>query len=158
MKHIYIATSKIAGKGIMAGEDIKAGDLIQYIRGEVKFWVVKDKETSLYGPNWIGLGKDTWIDPDYPHQYLNHSCDPNSGIKGKVAMVAIKDIKEGEEITMDYSIIEGDELWEMQCHCGAKNCRGIIRSIQFLPKNIFQKYMPYIPRYFQKLYKQYHDN
>lgn len=157
MKHIYHTKSKINGLGVFAGENIKKGEVIQYIKGEAKFLAIKNKEDSLSYPNWIGIGKNKWIDPNYPNQYLNHSCEPNSGIKGKVTMVALKDIKEGEEITIDYSIIEGDDLWEMKCNCGNKNCRQIIRSVQFLPEKVFKKYLPYIPKYFKDIHTKTRD-
>ena len=115
MKHIYIRTSQIDGNGVAAGENIKKGEIIQHIKGEAKFLIIKNKRDSLSNPNWIGVGENKWINPDYPNQYLNHSCNPNSGIKGKVTMIALTDIREGEEITIDYSIIEGDDLWEMNC-------------------------------------------
>lgn len=156
MKHIYIAGSKIEGLGVTAGENIKKGEVIQHIKGEAKFLAIKSKDDSLSYPNWIGIGKNKWIDPDFPNQYLNHSCNPNSGIKGKVTMVALKDIKEGEEITIDYSIIEGDDMWEMKCSCKQPNCRKIIRSIQHMPKEQFKKYLPYVPTYFKKLYLKEH--
>ena len=152
MKDIYICNSNIQGKGVSAGENIKRGELIRHIKGEVKFLTIRDENDSKLYPNWIGIGKNKWIDPDHPHQYLNHSCDPNASIKGKISMVAMKNIKEGEEITIDYSITECDELWEMKCYCGAKNCRKIVKSIQYLPEKTFDKYMPYIPTYFKKLY------
>lgn len=171
MKHIYIRTSGIDGKGVAAGENIKKGDSIQHIKGEVRFLTVKNKKDSLSNPNWIGIGENKWIYPDYPNQYLNHSCNPNSGIKGTItikdsdksmkgnyAVVALKDIKEGEEITIDYSIIEGDDLWEMKCTCGEKNCRKIIRSIQFMPEDQFEKYLPYVPTYFKNLYLKRHKH
>ena len=84
MKHIYICTSPIEGKGVSAGEDIKKGEVIQEIKGEARFLTVKNKDDSLSNPNWIGIGKNKWIYPDYPNQYLNHSCNPNSGIRGIV--------------------------------------------------------------------------
>lgn len=138
--------------GVAAGEYIKKGEVIQRIKGEARFLSVKSKEESLSYPNWIGVGKNKWIDPDHPNQYLNHSCNPNTGIKGSVTMVALRDISEGEEITIDYSIIEGDGMWEMECLCNEKNCRGVIRSIQFLPAKQFKRYLPYIPTYFRNLY------
>lgn len=58
-----------------------------------------------------------------PGRYVNHSCDPNTKAE-KNANVAIRDIKEGEEITTDYEL-EG-ALNQFQCHCGSKNCRGLI--------------------------------
>lgn len=158
MKHIYICTSKIEGKGIAAGEDLNKGDVIQRIKGEPKFLAIKNKKDSLSYPNWIGVGKNKWINPDYPNQYLNHSCNPNSGIKGKVTMIALLDINEGEEITIDYSIIEGNDLWEMKCRCGEKNCRKIIRSVQYLPEKQFKKYLPNVSTYFKKLYLKEHPH
>ena len=156
MKHIYIRTSQIEGRGVAAGEDIKKGEVIQHIKGVAKFLDIKTKEDSLSNPNWIGVGKNKWIDPNYPNQFLNHSCNPNSGIKGSVTMVALKDIKEGDEITIDYAIIEGDDMWEMKCSCGEKNCRKIVRSIRYIPLQQFQKYLPYVPNYFKKLYYKEH--
>lgn len=153
MKHIYIATSKIQGFGIMSGEDVKKGEIIRYIKGDIQFKVNKNKKDALAHPNWIGIADNQWIDPEKPYKFLNHSCNPSAGIKGKVSLIAIKDIREGEEITIDYSIIEGDPRWEMTCNCGNLNCRKIIRSIEFLPNETFKKYLPFIPKYFQKIYK-----
>lgn len=155
MKHIYIATSKIAGKGIFAGENIKKGEIIQNIKGEVKFKINKNTRDVFAHPNWVGIAENQWIDPEKPYKFLNHSCEPNIGIKGKVGLIALKDIKEGEEIAIDYSIIEGDDRWQMECLCGNnKKCRKVIRSIHFLPKKTFNKYFPYIAEYFKNIYKK----
>lgn len=153
MKQIYVCDSKIHGKGIRAGEDIKKGEIIQPIKGKMCFLTVKNKKDSLSHPNWIGIAENQWIDPTKPFKFLNHSCKPNSGVKGKVNIVAIKNIKEGEEITIDYSIIEGDNLWEMKCVCNEKGCREVIRSVQHLPEKTFKKYLPFVPNYFKKLYE-----
>jgi len=152
MKHIYIATSKINGKGLYAGEDVKRGETIRLIKGEMKFKVNHGVEDALANPNWIGVAQDQWIDPDKFFKFINHSCDPTAGVKGKVTCVALRDLKEGEEITLDYSTIEGDDLWQMPCSCGSKNCRGIVRSIKYLPEENFKAYFPYVSDYFKKLY------
>ena len=152
MKHIYIATSKINGKGLFAGEDVKKGETIRLIKGEMKFKVNHGIEDSLANPNWIGLDQDQWIDPDKFFKFINHSCAPTAGVKGRVTCVALRDLKEGEEITLDYSTIEGDDLWKMPCSCGVKNCRKIVRSIQYLPEENFKAYFPYVSEYFKKLY------
>ena len=158
MKHVYHTTSKIHGMGVFAGEDIKKGEVIQPIKGKMMHFTVTNKEDSLAYPDWIGIGKNQWIDPEKPFKFINHSCDANSGVQGQIDIVAIKDIKEGEEITIDYSIIEGDAFWEMPCSCGSSNCRKIVRSIQFMPKEQFNKYLPYIPEYFQELYREYQQS
>ena len=156
MKHIYVATSKIAGMGVMIGENTKKGELIRYIKGEMCFKVNKDKKDALANPDWVGIAKNQWIDPEKPYKFLNHSCNPTAGIKGRVSLIALRDLKEGDEVAIDYSTIEADDLWEMPCACGEKDCRKTIKSISFLPAKNFNKYFPFIPRYFQKLYKKTH--
>ena len=41
--------------------------------------------------------------PEEPWIYMNHSCDSNAGVVDDRKLVAAKDIKKGEEITVDYS-------------------------------------------------------
>ena len=152
MKHIYVCSSKIHGFGVNLGEDAKKGEVISRIKGEMKFKVNKNKRDALANPDWVGVAKDQWIDPAKPYKFLNHSCDPSVGIKGRLSLTALRDMKEGDEITIDYSTIEGDPLWEMECACGAQGCRKIIRSVHYLPKQQFKKYLPYVSTYFKNLY------
>ncbi len=154
MKNIYVSTSPIAGKGVSAGENIKRGEVVQTFKGKEKTHVVENKKDSVSDSytNWLGVGRNKWIEVGYPLQYVNHSCNPNCGIKGKVTIVALKNIKKDEEITIDYSITECDDLWEMKCKCGEKICRKIIKSVQFMPEDQFEKYLPYVPTYFKNLY------
>ena len=67
-----------------------------------------------------------------PGLYINHSCNPNSGIKNSVKIVAMKNIRRGEEVTFDYSTSESEKGWYLICHCENKNCRLIIRSYKSL--------------------------
>lgn len=163
MKKVKISKSAISGDGIFAHENIKTGEFIDYIKGPIKHVNTISEGVSLDNPDWVGFKKNYWIDPLPPFKYINHSCDPNCGIRGTKTVVAMKNIKEGEELTMDYAITECDTLWNFKiqtgsfCKCGSKKCRKVIRSIQFLPKNIFEKYLPYIPSSFQKLYRATHN-
>ncbi len=152
MKQIYTCKSKIHGLGIRIGEDVKKGDFIFYVKGKMKFKVNKSKADALANPDWIGVAANQWIDPEKPYKFLNHSCDPSAGIRGRITLVALKDLKQGDEITIDYSTIEGDPQWEMKCLCGSKKCRKIVRSIQSLPGDRFKAYLPYISTYFKNLY------
>jgi uncharacterized protein len=154
MSKIEIKKSKIHGEGVFAKKNIKKGEVVFIVKGKIIKWDVLDQKTSLYGPDWIGIDKNHWIDPKGAGKYLNHSCKPNCGIKGKVCITAIKNINIGEEITIDYSISEIDNLWYMDCTCNSTNCRKKVRSIQFLPKKTYARYHPFIPTYFKKVYNK----
>lgn len=58
----------------------------------------------------------------------NHSCSPNceaQNADGEIWLVALRDIKKGEEITFDYGYAL--EHWEDHpCRCGSENCVGHI--------------------------------
>ena len=59
--------------------------------------------------------------------YINHCCEPNAYMRtlyGHVLFFALRDIRAGEEITIDYEqTLHPDSK---RCFCGAKNCRGTI--------------------------------
>ncbi len=40
----------------------------------------------------------------------------------------------------------------MACACETKQCREIIKSIQFLPERQYRRLTPHIPTYFRNLY------
>lgn len=158
-RDLYVADSGIAGKGVFTKKPFKKGQTILLLKGKKINFFVKNKNDSQEGPNWVGLNKNIWIDVnDNIIRYINHSCNPNMGIKGSVTFVALRDIKKGEEVTFDYSITEEDLFWQMKNGENKKinGYRPVIKSIQFLPINIYKKYLPYIPKYFQKVYEKYH--
>ena len=82
---------------------------------------------------------------------LRHSCQPNIGIAGKNKIVALCKIRRGAELTIDDSTTEADLRWHKKCSCGAKSCRGLVRSVQFLPEEIYKKCLPYVSDYIQKV-------
>ena len=142
----YISNSKIHGRGIFANKNMKKDELIFVFKG------IKLKKVPgpwQVGPNWLQVDIKTWVKPkeNSPGRYLNHSCNPNAGIKGNQLIVAIKNIKKGQEITIDYSMSETEPQWKMKCSCKSKNCRKIIRTYQHLPNKIKKKYKGYISKY-----------
>ncbi len=143
MKQIYVCKSEIEGLGVRIGENVKKGELIFHFKGSPKFKINKTLKDALAHPNWLGVAQNQWIDPNKPYKFLNHSCSPNATIKGKVSLVAIRDIEEGEELTFDYSVTESDTRWEMPCACGNNNCRKIVRSVHFIPQEQLSKYLPF---------------
>ncbi len=127
MNKVYISETKHNGKGIFAGENIGEDEEIFTINGKVisTFYI---PFLSWIGKRWIGIGRNKWIKPNKDNfiYYTNHSCSPNSEIKDKVKLIALRDIKKLEEITFDYSKTEADPYWKMECKCGSKNCKKVI--------------------------------
>lgn len=149
-KKLYVKDSSIEGMGLFARRDIKKGEAVFIMKGHL---ITRHLDPQEY-VNAVGIKKDIWIYPAYPFEYINHSCNPNLGMKGTVTFVALRDIKKDEELTFDYSISEDSE-WSMQCFCPEDSCRNVIRGIKYLPEPVFNRYLPYIPRYFQKVYWRY---
>jgi len=62
--------------------------------------------------------------------YINHSCEPNAFMKilyKHILFIALRDIKPGEEITIDYESTLHDD--SKRCICGAPTCRGTINLV-----------------------------
>jgi SET domain-containing protein len=61
--------------------------------------------------------------------YINHSCEPNAYMKivyDHILFIALRDIKAGEEITIDYeSTLHSNKK---KCTCGALSCRKTINK------------------------------
>ena len=56
--------------------------------------------------------------------YVNHSCRPAMRGVGPDAMIAIRDLAAGDELTCDYAECNLDE--PLRCACGEPECRRVI--------------------------------
>lgn len=145
---------KLKTKGLFAKRTLKCGEEIFTVEGPIINYPFPPN--YRIGPTWFMVGNRSWIIPvdDSPWQDIQHSCNPNAGFSKKNTVMAMKTIKAGEEITIDDSVTEADPNWHTKCNCRAKNCRKDIRSIQYLPEEIYKKYLPFIPDYMQKVYRK----
>jgi hypothetical protein len=82
---------------------------------------------------------------------LNHSCSPSAGIRGRNSIVAIRDLKAGEEVTMDYALSDTLPLWHMKCSCGSKNCRKYVKPYQDLTYQQQRKFVDYTAKYIKDM-------
>lgn len=85
-----------------------------------------------------------------PGDYVNHSCDPNGGLSGQIALVAMHDISVGDEITFDYAMSDVTDYDEFQCECGSPNCRGVVRGSDWRRPELWEKYAGYFSPYIQR--------
>jgi SET domain-containing protein len=68
--------------------------------------------------------------------YINHSCRPNcfmQTIGGHLLVLALRDIRAGEEITVDY--VDSMHSDRKRCTCGVPGCRGTINKRGALTKS-----------------------
>jgi SET domain-containing protein len=115
----------LSGFGIFATEPIKKGTFI------IEYWgpLLNDEETTKKGGKYLfEVAKNKTIDGSSRKntaRYINHACKPNCEVtitRGRVFIHAIKNIKEGEELTYDYGKEYVDEyIKPYGCRC--KTCK-----------------------------------
>jgi hypothetical protein len=85
------------GRGLFAERHFKRGDLILNLGGP-RYDRAHPIHGTEGGANLIQTGWRTYIMPDSPGVFTNHSCNPNAGIASKRRLVAIRHIAPGDEI------------------------------------------------------------
>jgi hypothetical protein len=123
------------GRGLYATQDIKEGArIIDYVG---KIITNKQTEESQKFDNakpiyLFNLNSKYDLDGDFSWntaRLINHSCINNCDYNGtglKLWIVAIKDIKKGEELTCDYGFGYDEDYKQFPCKCSSKNCCGYI--------------------------------
>ena len=82
--------------------------------------------------------------------FINHSCDPNLGLRGQIALVALRDIEVGEEVCFDYAMTDCTPYDEFECRCGTAVCRGTVRGADWQLPELWAKYAGYFSPYLQR--------
>jgi uncharacterized protein len=82
--------------------------------------------------------------------FINHSCDPNLGLRGQITLVALRDIAVGEEVCFDYAMTDCTPYDEFECHCGTAICRGTVRGDDWKLPELWAKYASYFSPYLQR--------
>lgn len=142
--NLILRQSKI-GKAVFANRDFRKGEKIIEFKGKLFTYEQLPSPYNKVEDHYIQIDRNLYMGPSNElDDFINHSCNPNSGLKfkgKKVFLIAIKNIKKSEEITWDYSTTIDEDNWEMDCLCGNKNCRKRIRDFKYLPREIQQKYI-----------------
>lgn len=146
MKKYRIDSSPIQGKGIYLNKAVKKDETIFVFSGEEK---TITSRLWFHNPNALQVGYAKWLAPKKgaTGQFLNHSCSPSAGLKGNTKIVAMRDLKKDEEVTIDYALSETYPLWHMKCMCGEKNCRKVVKPYQDMPAWRMKKYAKYTAQY-----------
>lgn len=157
---VEVRPSKRHGKGIFAKSPLKKGERLAIFGGDIMYideihnlpenmqdYPMQIEERFIIGSRTSAEPEDT--------DFINHSCDPNAGIKGQIFLVAMRDIAADEEITFDYAMVvseshESNIAFEMECSCGAPNCRKLITEHDWKLPELRQRYQGYFSQYLQE--------
>ena len=85
-----------------------------------------------------------------PADFVNHSCNPNAGLSGQTALVALREIAAGEEICYDYAMTDGSPYDEFECRCGEANCRGRVTGNDWQSHDLQARYAGHFSPYLQR--------
>ena len=133
---LVVRDSGIEGRGLFFTEDVPAGTLVIRMGGRLVSSVELDE---LIAANISGLAPyvDTITVDDDAHLVLppggivhfgNHSCDPTLWHVGPYELATRRDVRAGDEATMDYGTNSGAAGFEMACNCGSVDCRRLVTS------------------------------
>lgn len=139
--------SATGGRGVFARRRIPKGELVALWGGtiyrqeqlddlseEMKHYLLQVDENLFVGP----------ASPDHTDssEFFNHSCEPNLGFNGRMALVAMRDIEADEELTFDYAMAETYDQ-AFQCSCGSDYCRGTINGSDYRLPELQKRYQGY---------------
>jgi hypothetical protein len=118
------------GRGVYAVESVREGELVavwggrivsqgeaQALPPEIRRYVVQVEETQFLAP----------LEPIDAAELINHCCQPNCGLSGQIALVALRPIRPGEEITFDYATTDSSEFLCFSVSCAKSPCRRRLR-------------------------------
>lgn len=130
---LQIATSMIEGKGCFATIPFKRRQKIAEYAGERISNAEANRRSKRKRLRICELDNHWSLDGSRGGNgthYINHSCEPNAFMKiayDHILFFALRDIKPGEEITVDYeSTLHSNSK---RCTCGTRTCRGTINRV-----------------------------
>jgi SET domain-containing protein len=152
---LVLRRSRIQGRGVYARKDIpKDTRLIEYT-GERISSAEADRRADLeeakarHHTFLFILNSRTCIDASKGgnvSRFINHSCDPNcvAWIEGQHIWIdALRDIREGEELSYDYEydFLADYTVMDLEgyaCHCGSPKCRGTLVDVPASKKHLIR--------------------
>lgn len=156
---LELKASKVGGKGTFATKNIKKGDLLLVLSGYVMKLSEEEKLPGSLSDNGIQVTENLSLCVSKKGElgginFFNHSCDPNAGIKGQIFLVAMRDIRKGEEVVFDYAMTlcrsKNAKPYNLKCLCGKENCRGIITDNDWKDTQLQRKYKGYFQYFIQE--------
>src|SRR4029453_5534074 len=148
-----VCESKIHGRGLFARTEIAKDEIVAVKGGHIVVGrTLRERITAVLGPVEIQIDDNLFIAPltneerELSMLYLNHSCDPNLGMRGEITFVAMRGIHAGEELTHDWAMTDDDD-YSLECNCGAPDCRRTLTGKDWQRPDLHKRYSGYFSAY-----------
>ena len=146
------------GKAVFAREVIEPGELIGVWSGRIVVAEELDELPEDIRRHTVQVQEGLYLaslSAEEAPDFINHSCEPNAGLDGQVAIVALHRILPGEEVTIDYAMCDGSPYDEFDCECGSSLCRGRVTGEDWRSPALWERYAghfsPYLARRIEAL-------
>jgi hypothetical protein len=141
------------GKAVFARELIEPGEVVAVWSGRLVSAEELDDLPEDIRRHTVQVEESLYLAslmPDEPPDYINHACDPNSGLDGQITIVAMQTINPGEEVTIDYAMCDGSPYDEFDCACGSTRCRGRVTGNDWRDPLLWMRYVGHFSPYLQR--------
>jgi hypothetical protein len=131
---------------------VRAGDTLVVWGGEVTTGDMLHRMSEEKHRLAVQIEEDLYLvtGAEGPADWVNHSCDPNAGVVGQIVLVALRDIRVGEEVCFDYATTDGSPYDEFECGCGSPRCRGHVTGDDWRLADLQARYAGHFSPYIQR--------
>jgi uncharacterized protein len=144
------------GKAVYARDIIEPGELVGVWSGRIIPAEALDELPEEIRRHTVQVEERLYLastSGDEPPDFINHSCDPNAGLDGQIAIVALHRIHPGEEVTIDYAMCDGTPYDEFECACGTVSCRGRVTGEDWRNPELWERYAGHFSPYLERRIK-----
>ncbi|KAI8074684.1 hypothetical protein BC940DRAFT_288835 [Gongronella butleri] len=118
---------------LVADNDYKKGDVVVALKGLTP---------GVKRYSSVQVSRDEHVELNSDLVFMNHSCDPSMHMDvDRMAIVALKDIKAGDEMTFFYPSTEWDMQQPFACWCGASKCIEMVRGAKHIPAKTLESFV-----------------
>jgi hypothetical protein len=149
------------GNGVYALEPVETGELLVVWSG-----TLYDYDSLMTLPEQrrsrcVQVEENLFLVPVPEHDpadFVNHSCDPNAGVVGQIALIALRPIAIGEEVCFDYAMTDGSPYDEFECGCGTVLCRHRVTGNDWKLSELQTRYAGHFSPYIQRRINKFNAN
>jgi uncharacterized protein len=141
------------GKAVYARDVIEPGELIAVWTGRMVSTDELDELPEEIRRHTVQVEEGLYlasIGPEEGPDFINHSCEPNAGLDGQIAIVALRRIEPGDEVTIDYAMCDGSPYDEFDCACGSTICRGRVTGDDWRSSVLWECYAGHFSPYLER--------